>query len=167
MVLSVIHSSLQHRLLCVSDDADTTYQDFEVIVRAGKIRMYIITCIVLLVGYWLHCCFLRLYLGNFNARHSELGDVSPTGSKSGRCLLQYIRCNHLTHSRRGTLDLITVYGLVATNADCSTILGLFSDHVVRSFKYTLSAEHVHVHHRVTIIIPPEHCPTYITYTLRN
>lgn len=93
-LVSYIHSSMQHKLLCVSDDEDTTYQLFEVIVGDGKIRM----CNVYCVPGGLQTTLLpppaahgMMYLGDFNARHPELGDASPIGKRSGRNLLQYIR----------------------------------------------------------------------------
>ena len=84
----------------MSDDADTTYQLFEVTFGAGTLRLCNVYCVpgglltTLLPPPAAHG---MLYLRDFNARHLELGDASPVGNRSGRRLLQYILCNHLTH----------------------------------------------------------------------
>ena len=82
-LVSYIYSSLQHRLHCVSDDTDTTYQLFEVTVGAGKIRVCNMYCVPVGIVTTL-LPFLAahgmLYLDDFNPRHPELGDVSLTNN---------------------------------------------------------------------------------------
>ncbi|KAG0712241.1 hypothetical protein GWK47_018914 [Chionoecetes opilio] len=67
-----------------------------------------------------------IYIGDFNARHSALGDHSPTPNRNGLPLLEYNRRHRLTHwptggaayARGGTLDHIITFGLVASNVKC-------------------------------------------------
>lgn len=87
-----------------------------------------------------------IYMGDFNARHPDLGDVSPNPNRNGLPLLEYIRRHRLTywpiggatHIRGGTLDHIITSGLVASKVKCSSVTTLFSDHVAISLMYTLS-----------------------------
>ncbi|KAK3885900.1 hypothetical protein Pcinc_009918 [Petrolisthes cinctipes] len=62
-----------------------------------------------------------VYMGDFNARHSDLGDGSGSINRNGVRLLSYIHKHHLTHwdtggathCRGGTLDYILSSGLIA------------------------------------------------------
>ena len=172
-LVTYIHSSLQHRLLRTSTDADTTFQLFEVTVGNGTIQ----ACNVYCAPGNLHVPVLpppsgqgMVYMGDFNARHPDLGDLS-TLNRNGHQLKRYIQCNHLTrwdvggatHARGGTLDHIITSGLVAARVSCASIPALFSDHVALSFRYTVPVPQRSPHHRLRITIPPKYCPNYIAY----
>lgn len=112
-----------------------------------------------------------IYMGDFNARHPALGDVSPTPNRGGLPLLEYIRRHHLTHwpiggathIRGGTLDHIITSGLVASQVKCFSIPTLFSDHVAIGLQYSLPLTPSPPHTRLRITIPPKYCPTYVSY----
>ncbi|XP_066974195.1 uncharacterized protein [Macrobrachium rosenbergii] len=112
-----------------------------------------------------------VYMGDFNARHSSLGDLAGTVNCNGNQLLQYIRRNQLTrwdtggstHSRGGTLDHILTCGLVPSRVQCTTVPTLFSDHVGLSIQYSLPAAPTPIYSRAYIIIPPKYTPMYISY----
>ena len=112
-----------------------------------------------------------VYMGDFNARHPALGDVSPTPNRSGLPLLEYIRRHRLTHwptegathTRGGTLDHIITSGLVASQVKCFSIRTLFSDHIGLGLQYFLPSRPFHPHTRLRITIPPKYCPNYISY----
>lgn len=172
-LLTYIHSSLQHRLLYTSQDPDTTYQLFEVSIGNGRFQV----CNVYCAPGLLNVSALppptdlgTIYMGDFNSRHPDLGDLSAL-NRNGRQLLQYIHRNHLTrwdtggatHSRGGTLDHILTAGLVAAQVRCSSIPALFSDHVALGFWYSVPTTHAAYNHRLRISIPPKYCPNYIAY----
>lgn len=109
-------------------------------------------------------------MGDFNARHTELGDMS-TLNTNGRQLFHCIQRNHLTrwetrgatHAHGGTLDHIVTFGLVEAHFNCTSIAALFSDHVALAIQYSIPARHTSPHHRPRINIPPKFCPNYIDY----
>lgn len=112
-----------------------------------------------------------VYIGDFNARHPELGDKSPTPNRNGPRLLGYIWRNRLTrwdtggatHSHGGTLDHILTSGLVASRVKCSSVPVLFSDHIALSFHYSLPATSPSSYTRTCTKIPPKYYPTYISF----
>ncbi|MPC60090.1 hypothetical protein E2C01_054127 [Portunus trituberculatus] len=112
-----------------------------------------------------------VYMGDFNARHPALGDLSGIVNRNGTRLLEYTRRYQLTrcdtggttHARGGTLDHILICGLVPSQVKCSSIPALFSDHVGLSILYSLPSQPASVHICTRIAIPPKYRPTYITY----
>jgi len=173
-LVSYIHSSIPHQLLRCSTDDDMTFQLFEITVGDGKLRL----CNVYSAPGRINLPALptvtspgMIYMGDFNARHPALGDVSPIPNRSGLPLLEYIRRHRLTHwptggathTRGGTLDHIITSGLVASHVKCFPIQTLFSDHVALGLQYSLSSGPSLPHTRLRITIPPKYCPTYISY----
>ncbi|MPC73399.1 hypothetical protein E2C01_067726 [Portunus trituberculatus] len=170
--VSYIH---RHRLLRNSVDDATTFQLFEVTVGGGCIRL----CNVYSAPGGLNAAtFLAptihgiAYIGDFNARHPSIGDLSGTVNRSGTRLLEYIRRNGLTswdtagatHARGGTLDHILTCGLVPSQVRCASVPALFSDHIGLSLLYSLpAAPAASAHTRTRIVIPPKYRPTYISY----
>ena len=173
-LISYLHSSLPHKLLRCSTDDHTTYQLFEVTRGTGTLHLCNVYCLPLgLSPAALPPPAVQgmIYMGDFNARHPEMSDVSPTPNRNGRLLLQFIKANHLTrwatggatHTRGGTLDHVITSGLVAAHVTCSSVPALFSDHVALSFKYSLPIQSSSVHHRLRISIPPKYYPSYVAY----
>ena len=172
-LLTYIRSTLPHRLLRSSTDPDTTYQLFEIVLGVGVIRV----CNIYAAPRGLNTDYLppsiirgTVYLGDFNARHPDLGDHSRINRSGGR-LLSYIRSHNLTrwdtggatHSRGGTLDHILTFGLVMSCIDCSSVPELFSDHIALRFSYSLPHVNLPSVSRLRITVPPKYCPTYISY----
>ncbi|XP_076054497.1 uncharacterized protein LOC143033192 [Oratosquilla oratoria] len=155
-----------------------TFQLFEITVGNSTLRLcnvYSAPGLINLPALPIPTDSGMIYMGDFNARHPALGDVSPTPNRAGRPLLDYIRRHRLTrwdtggatHTRGGTIDHIITAGLVASNVFCSSIPSLFSDHVAISLTYSiLQAQTSIPHHRARISIPPKYCPTYISYISR-
>ena len=173
-LVAYIHSSLQHRLLLNSVDDNTTFQLLEVTVGGGTIRL----CNVYSAPRGMNLATLpapttcgMIYIGDFNARHTALGDLSGTVNRNGTLLLEYIRRNQLTrwntdgatHAQGGTLDHILTCGLVPSQVKCTSVPSLFSDHIGLSIHYSLPAAPSPVHVRTRIAIPPKYRPTYISY----
>lgn len=173
-LVTYIHSSVQHRFLQNSVDDATTFQLLEVTVGGGNIRL----CNVYSAPGGMDPATFpaptirgMIYIGDFNARHPALGDLSGTVNRNGTRLLEYIRRNQLTrwdtagatHARGGTLDHILTCGLVPSHVKCSSVPALFSDHVGLSIHYSLPATRAPVHTRTRIAIPPKYRPTFITY----
>ena len=173
-LVSYIHSSIPHRLLRCSTDADMTFQLFEISVGDGKLQL----CNVYSAPGRINLPALpaaaphgMIYMGDFNARHPALGDVSITPNRGGLPLLEHIRRYHLTHwptggathTRGGTLDHIITSGLVASHVKCFSIRTLFSDHIALGLLYSLPSGPSPPHTRLRISIPPKYCPNYISY----
>lgn len=173
-LVTYIHSSIPHQLLRCSTDDDMTFQLFEVSVGDGKLRL----CNVYSAPGKINLPALppaaphgMIYMGDFNARHPALGDVSSTPNRSGLPLLEYIRRHRLTHwptggathTRGGTLDHIITFGLVASHVKCFPIRTLFSDHIALGLQYSLPSGPSLPHTRLRITIPPKYCPNYISY----
>ena len=90
---------MQHQLPRPSTDAGTTYQLFELYIGSGKLRLGNVYCSPIKLNPASlppPTDFRTLYMGDFNARHPELGDGAPTSNRNGRSFLHYIRSNHLT-----------------------------------------------------------------------
>ncbi|KAK3878768.1 hypothetical protein Pcinc_016579 [Petrolisthes cinctipes] len=112
-----------------------------------------------------------VYMGDFYARHSDLGDGSGSINRNGVRLLSYIRKHHLTrwdtggatHCRGGTLDYILSSGLIASQVLCSSVPDLFSDHITLRFHYSLPAGLSGSATRLRIAEPPIYCPIYILF----
>jgi len=149
-----------------------TFQLFEITLGDGKIRL----CNVYSAPGRINLPALptptirgMIYMGDFNARHPALGDLSLTSNRNGLPLLEYIRRYQLTrwdiggatHARGGTLDHIITSGLVPSHARCSSIPTLFSDHVALGLQYSLPAGPSRAHNRTCITIPPKYCPAYV------
>ena len=173
-LITYIHSSIQHRLLLDSVDENTTFQLLEVTVGGGTIRL----CNVYSAPRGMNPAALpaptirgMVYIGDFNARHPALGDLSGTVNRNGTLLLEYIRRNQLTrwttggatHAQGGTLDHILTCGLAPSQVKCTSVPALFSDHIGLSIHYTLPVAPSPVHVRSRIAIPPKYRPTYISY----
>lgn len=173
-LITYIHSSVPHRLLRCSTNDTMTFQLFEIKIGNGSIRL----CNVYTAPGLINIQALptptdcgMIYMGDFNARHPDLGDASPTPNRSGLPLLNYIRRYHLTrwdtggatHARGGTVDHILTSGLVPSRVSCHPVPSLFSDHVALSLEYSLQTHPVNPHHRTRISIPPKCCPAYISY----
>uniref|UniRef100_A0A0P4VPI3 Uncharacterized protein n=1 Tax=Scylla olivacea TaxID=85551 RepID=A0A0P4VPI3_SCYOL len=111
-----------------------------------------------------------IYMGDFNARHPALSDVSSIPNRSGLPLLEYIRRHRLTHwptggathTRGGTLDHIITSGLVASHVKCFSIRTLL-DHIALGLQYSLPSGSSLPQTRLRITIPPKYCPNYISY----
>ena len=173
-LITYVHSSVQHQLLRTSVDADMTFQLLEVAMGCDKLRLcnvYSAPGRINLAALPLPTLRGAIYMGDFNARHPELGDTSHTPNRNGPRLLDYVRCHRLTrwitggatHSRGGTLDYIFTSGLVASRVECFSVPVLFSDHVALGLRYSVPATPASVHTRTCIRIPPKYCPTYISY----
>ena len=173
-LLTYVHYSLPHRLLQTSTNPDMTFQLFEVSHGRGVLQLCnVYSSPARLTLRALPPPTVRgvVYMGDFNARHSDLGDPSASSNHNGPRLLAYIRRHHLTrwdtggatHSRGGTLDYILTAGLVASRVQCSAVPALFSDHVALRFTYSLPANFTPPSSRSRIVVPPKYCPTYITY----
>ena len=173
-LITYVHSSVPHQLLRVSVDADMTFQLLEVAIGHDKLRL----CNVYSAPGRINLAALPLptlrgviYMGDFNARHPDLGDTSATPNRSGPRLLDYVRQYRLTrwdtggatHSRGGTLDHIFTSGLVASRVECFSIPVLFSDHVAIGLHYSIPATPLSSYGRTCIRISPKYCPTYISY----
>ena len=173
-LITYVHSSLPHRLLPASTDDHTTYQLLEVTVCGAVIRL----CNVYSSPGGLRPDTLpapsargMVYMGDFNARHPALGDISGSVNGNGGRLLRYIQRNQLTrwdvagatHSHGGTLDHVLTCGLVPSQVKCASVPSLFSDHVALSLHYSLPASPPPGHTRTRISVPPKYRPTYITY----
>ncbi|KAK3868772.1 hypothetical protein Pcinc_025810 [Petrolisthes cinctipes] len=112
-----------------------------------------------------------VYMGDFNARHSDLGDGSGSIHRNGVRILSYIRKHHLTHwdtdgathCRVVTLDYILSSGLIASQLQCSFMPDSFSDHVALRFHYSIPAGSSVSATRLRIAVPPKYCPTYILF----
>ena len=176
-LVAYLHSSLPHKLLRCSAQDDMTFQLFEVIVGNGTLRLcnvYSAPGVINLPALPVPTDRGMVYMGDFNARHPALGDVSPTPNRGGLPLLNYIRRNRLTrwdtggatHARGGTVDHIITAGLVPSRVHCHSVPSLFSDHVALSLQYSLPGRPTFPHHRTRISIPPKYCPTYISYISR-
>lgn len=71
-----------------------TFQLFEVTVGDGKVRLcsiYSAPGRINLLALLTPTISSVVYMGNFNARHPALSDVSPTPNRNGSPLLEYIR----------------------------------------------------------------------------
>ncbi|XP_064110238.1 uncharacterized protein LOC135218023 [Macrobrachium nipponense] len=173
-LITYICTSIQHRLLPNPEDEDTKFQLFEITVGGGTIRL----CNVYAAQSRINTAKLpaptlrgMVYMGDFNARHPDLGDLVDTVNRNGNLLLGYIRRNQLTrwdtggstHARGGTLDHILTCGLVPSLVNCVTFPTLFSDHIGLSIQYSLPATHTPIHNCTCITIPPKYQPTYISY----
>ncbi|XP_076044779.1 uncharacterized protein LOC143027381 [Oratosquilla oratoria] len=173
-LITYVHSSIPHQLLRTSIDANMTYQLLEVAIGHDKLRL----CNVYSAPGRINLAALPLptlrgviYMGDFNARHPDLGDTSPIPNRNGPRLLDYVRRYRLTrwdtggatHSRGGTLDYIFTSGLVASRVECFPIPVLFSDHIALGLHYTVPATPSSSYARTCIRIPPKYCPTYISY----
>ncbi|KAK3893651.1 hypothetical protein Pcinc_002564 [Petrolisthes cinctipes] len=132
-LLTYINSSLPHRLLRISTDPDMTFQLFEVLpgnevlqlcnVYSGPARLTLEA---------LPSPTVRgmVYIGDFNAQHSDLGDGSGSINHNGVGLFSYIRKHHVTrwntggatHCRGGTLDYILSSGLRASQLNSCTLI---------------------------------------------
>jgi len=165
---------MPHQLLRCSVSIDMTFQLFEVTVGDGKLRLcnvYSAPGVINLPALPTPTDHGIVYMGDFNARHPGLGDISPTPNRNGPPLLNYIRRHHLTHwntggathVRGGTVDHIITYGLVASHVSCSSIPSLFSDHIALGLQYSLPTQTSLPHQRARISIPPKYCPTYVSY----
>ncbi len=173
-LITYIHTSIPHQLVRCSIGNDMTFQLFEVTMGAGKLQLCNVYSAPGRINFTdfppspLHG---MIYMGDFNARHPALGDVSPNPNRGGLPLLEHIRRHHLTHwpiggathSRGGTLDHIITSGLVASQVECFSIPTLFSDHVAIGLKYSLPNRPSLPHTRLRITIPPKYCPTYVSY----
>ncbi|MPC85936.1 hypothetical protein E2C01_080742 [Portunus trituberculatus] len=150
-LITYIHFSVQHRFLQNSADNQTTFQLLEVTVGSGNIRL----CNVYAAPGRMEPAIFPaptirgdVYMGDFNARHPALGDLSGTVNRNGTRLLEYTRRYQLTRWDTGG----------ATHARGA----LFSDHVGLSILYSLPSQPASVT-RTRIAIPPKYRPTYITY----
>ncbi|XP_076030944.1 uncharacterized protein LOC143019134 [Oratosquilla oratoria] len=119
-------SSLSHTLVGSSAQPDMTFQLFDITVGNSTLRLcnvYSAPGLINLPALPIPTDSGMIYMGDFNARHPALGDVSPTPNRAGRPLLDYIRRYRLTrwdtggatHTRGGTIDHIITAGLVASN----------------------------------------------------
>ncbi|KAK3893344.1 hypothetical protein Pcinc_002898 [Petrolisthes cinctipes] len=173
-LLIYIHSSLPHRLLRTSTDPDMTFQLFEVLPGNGVLQLcnvYSAPARLTLEALPSPTVRGTVYMGDFNARHSDLGDGSGSINRNGVRLLSYIRKHHLTrwdtggatHCRGGTLEYILPSGLIASQVKCFSVPDLFSDHIAHRFHYTLTAGSSASATRLRIAVPPKYCPTYILF----
>lgn len=173
-LITYVHSSITHRLLRTSVDPEMTFQLLEVAMGHGIVRL----CNVYSAPGPINLPALpsptlqgTIYMGDFNARHPDLGDSTPTPNRNGPRLLDYVKRYGLTrwdtggatHSRGGTLDHIFTKGLVASRVKCFPIHALFSDHIAIGLHYSVSATPLTTVTRNRITIPPKYCPTYISY----
>ena len=173
-LLAYVHSTVQHRLLGTSDDGDTTYQLLEIALGSGTLRL----CNVYSAPGKLNTAALptpttrgMIYMGDFNARHPALGDLSDTVNRSGTRLVDFIHQNHLTrwntggatHSRGGTLDHILTHGLVPTNVKCFSVPVLFSDHLALGLRYSVPVMSSPAYRRTRVSIPPKYSPNYVSF----
>ncbi|XP_064106860.1 uncharacterized protein LOC135215837 [Macrobrachium nipponense] len=151
-----------------------TFQLFQVKIGDGHIRLcnvYSAPGLINLSALPTPTNLGMIYMGDLNARHPDLGDVSPISNRSGVLLLSYIHRYHLTrwdtggatHIRGGTLDHILTSGLVASHVSCHSVPSLFSDHVALCLQYTIQTHPSDPYHRTRITIPPKYCPTYVSY----
>ncbi len=151
-----------------------TFQLFEVTLGGGVLQI----CNVYSAPARLYLAALppptvrgMAYLGDFNARHPDLGDRSGSTNYPGLRHLSYIRRHHLTrwdtggatHSRGGTLDHVLTSGLVTCRIQCSSVPALFSDHISLRFCYSLPSVPTNSDSRFRINVPPKYCPTFISY----
>ncbi|KAG0721090.1 hypothetical protein GWK47_006535 [Chionoecetes opilio] len=88
-LIAYVHSTVQHQLLRCSGDPDTTYQLLEVTVGTGKIKLgnvYSAPTRLNVLALPLPTACGMVLIGDFNARHPELGDLSglrrPPGARS-------------------------------------------------------------------------------------
>ena len=173
-LISYIHSSVPHKLVRNSEDEDMTFQLFDVKIGEAEIRL----CNVYSAPGRINLDALptpmtrgMIYLGDFNARHPELGDTTPTPNRNRPRFLEYIRRHRLTdwntegstHSLKGTLEHILTSGLVESRVKCSSVPVLFSDHIALNLHYSITSEQSPRHARTRISIPPKYCPVYISY----
>ncbi|MPC54157.1 hypothetical protein E2C01_048065 [Portunus trituberculatus] len=173
-LLTYIHYFLPHRLPQTSTDPDITFQLFEVSHGYGVLKLWnVYSAPARLTLQALNPPTVRgfVYMGDFNARHPDLGDPSPSCNHNGPRLLAYIGRHRLTrwdtggatHSRGATLDYILTAGLVSSRVQCSTMPSLFSDHVALRLMYSLSTIFSPPSSRLRIVVPPKYCPIYITF----
>lgn len=173
-LISYIHSSIPHKLLLCSTDENMNYQLFEIAMGDGKLRLcnvYSAPGRINLPALPAATAHGIIYMGDYNAQHPALGDVSSTPNRSGLPLLEYIRRHRLTHwptggpthNRGGTLDNIITSGLVASCVKTFNIQTLFSDHDALGLKYDVPNGPSHSHTRFRITIPPKYCPNFIAY----
>ena len=173
-LLTYIHCSLPHRLLRTSTDNNTTYQLFQVSLGSSVIQL----CNVYSAPTKLNPDILPpptvrgiVYMGDFNSRHSDLGDIFGSYNRNGLLLRNYIHNHNLTrwdtggatHSRGGTLDPLLSAGLIASRVKCFAVPALFSDHIALNFNYSLPANIDNNDTRIRISVPPKYCPNYISY----
>lgn len=155
-----------------------TFQLFDITVSVGKLQIcnvYSAPGRIIFTDLPHSASHGMIYMGDFNARHPNLGDASPNPNRYGLPLVQYIRRHNITHwpvggtthIRGGTLDHIITHGLVALQVKRSSITSLFSDHIALSLKYTVPRSAPSPPHtRLRITIPPKYCPTYVAYISR-
>ena len=98
-LITYAHSAVQHRILRCSTHDDTTFQLFEVAAGAGKIWL----CNVYVAPGKIDTGILpppsvhsTVYMGDFNARHPALGDVSLTPNRNGTRLEEWLHHCWLT-----------------------------------------------------------------------
>ena len=82
-----------------------------------------------------------VYMGDFNAWHPDLCDLSGSHNRNGVRLLSYLHRHYLTrwdtggatHFHGDTLDHVLTSGLMASRVLCSSVPAVFSDHVALRF----------------------------------
>ena len=92
-LISYVHASVTHKLVQTSAGADMTYQLLEITFGSGKLRLcnvYSAPGIILLDDLPPPSPHGMIYMGDFNARHPDLGDTSPVPNRNGLRLLNYI-----------------------------------------------------------------------------
>lgn len=110
-----------------------------------------------------------IYIGDFNAWHPSVGDLSLVLNCSGLPLLQYMCCYCLTycltiggatHIRRGMINNIIMAGLVGLHVKCVCIQTLLRPRCswpsVLSTYWTLPSSLLPLHHHTSRILPQLH-----------
>ena len=154
-LLTYIHSSLPHHLLRTSSRPDTIFY----FLVDGVIQV----CNVYFAAAGLNPQTLppptvcgMVYIGDFNARHPDLCDLSGSHNRNGVRVLSYLHSYCLTRWDTGG----------ATHSRGGTVLWITLDYVALSLHYSLSVRPATPVTRSRIVVPPKYCLTYISYMVR-
>ena len=89
-LLTHIHSSVTHRLLRHSTDNDMTFQLFEAAIGNSTLQLcnvYSAPAKINLFAFPPLTVRSIMYMGDFNARHADLGDLSGNNNTNGHRLI--------------------------------------------------------------------------------
>lgn len=171
-LVTYVHHSIPHTLIRSSTDLDNQYQLFRLPVNNG--HLYI--CNTYIRGNKFRHTVLPtpqdksiFYVGDFNARHPQLGDTRGRTTVNGTRLLNFVTTfdlnvqlpAHPTHFQGGYLDYSINSGVIPHNVEVATVDELSSDHFALLTTYTLPADSHTPHNRPRISIPSKYSGIFI------
>lgn len=173
-LVTYFHHTVPHTLLSSSTDADNQFQLFQIPVNDGFIHI----CNTYIRGDKLKCHLLPtprnksiFYIGDFNARHPQLGDTRNRTTVNGNALLAFITTYDLTakipsqptHLLGGYIDYSINSGVIQQNVTVDTVDDLVSDHFALLTTYTVPVDTHTSHLRPKVTIPRKYSGIYVEH----